>query len=127
MLIPDFYTIQQYDSGLNQINARLLLNKDHEIYNGHFPGQPVVPGVVQLQMIKEMVEKSLETELFLNEIVTAKYLNMINPLTTKTIDIEISLKKAENTCYKIDAKISDNDIVFLKLKGFLEIKNPVDQ
>lgn len=127
MLIPDFYTIQQFDASENQITARLSLNKDHKIYQGHFPGQPVVPGVVQLQMIKEMMEKSFGKEMFLNEIISAKYLNMINPLTTDMIDIEINLKGDEPMAYKIDAKISDNDIVYLKLRGHMETKNPDSQ
>jgi len=124
MLIPDFYTIQQFGTSDNQITARLFLYKDHEIYKGHFPGQPVVPGVVQLQIIKEMIEKSLGREVLLNEIATAKYLNMINPLKTNSIDVEIHLQKTGTTGYKIDAKITGRDTVFLKLRGHIKIKNP---
>jgi len=122
MLIPDFYTVRHFEASENQITARLSLNTDHEIYTGHFPGRPVVPGVVQLQMIKEMMEKCLERDLFLNEIISAKYLNMINPLTTDTVNIEIHFQKSETADYKIDAKISEKDIVYLKLKAMLEPK-----
>jgi 3-hydroxyacyl-[acyl-carrier-protein] dehydratase len=124
MLIPDFYTIQQFDRSKEQIFAKLLLNKEHDVYKGHFPDQPVVPGVVQLQIIKELVEKTLEKELVLNEIVSAKYLNMINPLLIDLIDIEINLLSCEQDNYKFDAKILNNETVFLKLKGHFKIKNP---
>lgn len=122
MLIPDFYKILEFDETDNLINASIFLNKDHEIYKGHFPGQPVVPGVMQLQLIKELVEKNLNSELMFSDITFTKYLNMIDPGTASELNVKITIKKLEANQFKIDAQISDHELVFTKLRGVLSQK-----
>ena len=39
---------------------RVALNADCEVYQGHFPGEPVCPGVCNIQMIKECTEMLLQ-------------------------------------------------------------------
>lgn len=117
MLIADFYTILNFYASANHIKAILLLNKQHEIYKGHFPGQPVVPGVVQLQIIKELVEKSLNCELFLSEVVSAKYLNMIDPKVNEKQSFNIKLTQTEDGHLKFNATITAGELVFTKLIG----------
>ncbi len=39
---------------------RVALNADCEVYQGHFPGEPVCPGVCNIQMIKECAEMLLQ-------------------------------------------------------------------
>lgn len=125
MLIPDFYNILNFEATNDRVIARIALNKSHKIYGGHFPGQPVVPGVVQLQMVKEMMEKATGKSLFLVEIASAKYLNMINPMQSEKIDIEINFQANSVDQYKVDARILNDDLVFLKLKAHVVQKNPV--
>lgn len=119
MLIDDFYQIIDFDSTNDQINARIALKKDHEIYKGHFPDQPVVPGVIQLQIIKELLEKSLNHKLMLTDITTAKYLRMIDPNVSPELFVEIKLKKIESKTFKVDARIFEDTTVFTKLKATL--------
>ena len=122
MLVPDFYQILNFKSSDQRIEAFISLNKDHKIYKGHFPGQPDVPGVMQLQMIKELVENAKEQEFIMSDITAAKFLNMIVPSATKEIKIEIDLTELEKDQYKINAKLSENEIVFTKLKATLSAK-----
>lgn len=54
MLLENFYKIihrKEREDGKREIEIEL--NPGHALYQGHFPGQPVVPGVCTLQMIKE--------------------------------------------------------------------------
>jgi len=122
MLVADFYKILEFETSDDFIKARLLLNKEHEIYKGHFPGQPVVPGVMQLQMIKELVEKSTKQELLLSDVASAKYINMIDPNASKTLQVEIKISQLEPNRFKISASINDGELVFTKLKGVLSAK-----
>ncbi|MDY2942781.1 MAG: hypothetical protein SOT07_03685 [Paludibacteraceae bacterium] len=39
---------------------RVALNADCEVYQGHFPGEPISPGVCNIQMIKECAEIVLQ-------------------------------------------------------------------
>ncbi len=122
MLVADFYKIQEFEATDEFIKARLLLNKEHEIYKGHFPGQAVVPGVMQLQMIKELVEKATKQELLLSEVTIAKYINMIDPIESEILQVEIKISQLEPNRFKINAFITYGDLVFTKLKGVLSAK-----
>lgn len=121
-LVPDFYQIAKFDSTDNKIEAQLNLNKDHAIYKGHFPGQPIVPGVMQLQMIKELVEKYLNLELLFSDVTFAKYLHLIDPNTSENLQFEIKFKNTVLPDIKIDAIISDSSILYTKVKGILNKK-----
>ena len=52
-LLPNFYKVT-HSEHINETDwvVQVMLNPQHAIYNGHFPQQPVVPGVCMLQMIK---------------------------------------------------------------------------
>ena len=57
-LLPNFYKVT-HSEHINETDwvVQVMLNPQHVIYNGHFPQQPVVPGVCMLQIIKECIEK----------------------------------------------------------------------
>ena len=114
MLIKNFYTIQHFSKADNKVEAAVLLNPDHDVYKGHFPGQPVVPGVIQIQILRELAEKALGQKLFISEVTSAKYLNMIVP-GHKPVLIEITLKPAE-TGFKLNGLIKNITTVYSKIK-----------
>ncbi len=116
MLIPDFYTIQKTEITENKISAGILLNPNHEVYKGHFPGQPVVPGVIQLQIIKEILAENLGQELFLNKVVSAKYLQMIIPDNSPGLKFTIDYQKTDEGVYKVNASIGSRETVFTKVR-----------
>lgn len=116
MLIPDFYTVVDFQVTENQVNAQVRLNPNHEVYKGHFPGQPVVPGVIQLQMIKELLEKAVNEKLLLNRMVFTKYLRMIVPGTSPVINLQINYSM-KDTARAFTAVIKDDRFVFTKVKG----------
>jgi 3-hydroxyacyl-[acyl-carrier-protein] dehydratase len=71
MLQPDFYSfIRIVSNGSSSLEASFLLNPKHAIFAGHFPGQPVVPGVCMLQIIKEGLEQALDKKLVYKQILT---------------------------------------------------------
>ena len=116
MLIPDFYTLKEMNLTENTVSALILLNPDHKIYNGHFPEQPVVPGVVQLQIIKELMEKAVDEKLFLGEMGFAKFLKLITPEVNPEFYVQIDFKTQEQKI-TFSAKIEDNQTILTKVKG----------
>jgi len=114
MLIKDFYTVESF-AFLNEIvNATILLNPEHDVYKGHFPGQPVVPGVIQIQILRELAEQALKTKLFISELTSAKYLNMIVP-DNNTLLVELTYKTTDEG-YRVKGVIKNDEIVFSKVK-----------
>jgi 3-hydroxyacyl-[acyl-carrier-protein] dehydratase len=120
MLIPDFYTITDIQVSSDTIRAQIQLNPTHEVYEGHFPEQPIVPGVIQLQIVKEILEKVTHQKLLLGEMLFAKYLNMIAPDKSPILTFEIDFQKSEERI-KISAVINEEGLVFTKVKAHLSI------
>ena len=83
MLLENFYKIihiKEREDGKQAIEIEL--NPGHVLYQGHFPGQPVVPGVCTLQIIKESAEQIANQPLQYVQIASSKFLSAINPLET---------------------------------------------
>ena len=50
------YTITDMEHEGGTARFSLNLNAAHEIYEAHFPGEPVTPGVCLVQMAGELLE-----------------------------------------------------------------------
>ena len=65
MLINDFFKVLESNNTDNTLVSLVKINAQHTIFDGHFPNNPVTPGVVQLQMVKELLEQNLNKNLAL--------------------------------------------------------------
>ncbi|MFA5417985.1 MAG: hydroxymyristoyl-ACP dehydratase [Bacteroidales bacterium] len=116
MLVKNFNNILSFDASDQHLEATLLFNPDHEVYLGHFPGQPVVPGVIQLQIVKELLEQHLKRQLQLVSMSQAKFLMIIVPDKQVAL-ISISYKQTDEGSFQVDASISTNRQTATKLKA----------
>jgi 3-hydroxyacyl-[acyl-carrier-protein] dehydratase len=96
---------------------RIELNPQHPVYEGHFPGNPVVPGVCQVQIIKELLTLSLGKEVALVQSGNIKFLSMISPDHTPVLNVRMEMKEPSLTGCEINAVISSGENIFIKFKG----------
>jgi 3-hydroxyacyl-[acyl-carrier-protein] dehydratase len=121
MLIDDFYHITKLKKTEDTIQAEIRLNPDHALYKGHFPQQAVVPGVMQIQIVKEILVAELKQELLIREVMVAKYFRPITPQENLVLNIDIAFKLSETGDYMIDASIVKADTTFAKIKAKLSL------
>ena len=95
MFLNDLYKIVELSSTAERIAATISLNPEHTIFEGHFPGSPVTPGVVQLQIVKELLEKQLERSLRMKTMRTCKFIQILNPRETPELNIHIKFTQSE--------------------------------
>lgn len=117
MALRNYYTLlnrQQLDSGEYLFTVRL--NPDCEVYKGHFPNQPVAPGVCQLQLIKDCAELVLGRDLRIVRIKQCKFLKMILPAEVDTLDIFLSISED----LSLLASVRSGETVYVKLKAELQ-------
>lgn len=115
-LINDFYTVESIQAEENKITATIVLNQQHAIFKGHFEQMPVVPGVCQTQMIKELLQQITNKNLLLTKGDNIKFTGMIVPTQHPKVLIEIGYKSLENS-YQAEAKLFSENTTFTKFKG----------
>lgn len=115
----DFYTIakDQIDVENGQLHVRVRINADHHIFRGHFPGNPVVPGVCMIQILKEVLSNHLKKELTLHEIGNVKFMSFIDPKTDPVLEIQMVIKSPEAGEYHVSASILAGEKKVLKFQG----------
>ena len=57
----------------------------HPIYQAHFPGEPVTPGVCILQIARELLADYLQRPLQVRAVKNMKFLAVISPLETPEV------------------------------------------
>lgn len=103
-------------SEINDENSSYLIEIDnkHDVFNGHFPGNPVTPGVAQLEIIKELVSDATGNKCDLKELANCKFLKVINPEIDAQVTIDLKQISKDNDELKISAVIHNDNGVFLK-------------
>lgn len=121
MLLNDFFTINDTESSASEIWAELVIKPDHKIFDGHFPNQPVVPGVCMMQMIKEIIELVLGKATNLVHAAEMKFMAVINPQENNLIQATIKYTADESGVINIQASLYKDELVHFKFKGQLQV------
>lgn len=117
MLLKDFYQIQIIDKiSDTKYVAQILLNEKHDVFKGHFPGNPVTPGVCMMQIIKELVQNITGFSLQLKSSSNVKFMALINPEVTPELKLELEITSIEDDV-KVKNATSFGETVALKLSN----------
>ena len=116
MLIEGLYTVTDFQRKEQEVKAIVQLNKDHEIFKGHFPENPVMPGVCMLQIIKELTEQAMGKSLLLTVASNIKFMAIINPNLNPTLSLLISITEDEGMVKIKNTSLFD-ETVALKLSA----------
>lgn len=119
MLLNKLYVLSSLELSEEQdkITAYILLNREHPVFEGHFPGNPILPGVCTVQIIREILEMSLGKDLLLTRAGNIKYLGFINPVTTSEIHFDLVLKNPETGPLSCSALVSAGGTTLCSFKG----------
>jgi 3-hydroxyacyl-[acyl-carrier-protein] dehydratase len=121
MLLNDFFHIREIQTG-DKYTVAIELNAKHQIFNGHFPNNPITPGVCLTQMLKESIEQIIKKKLTLVNASNLKFMAILNPELHPTATISISLKEKGDDLVHADGSISAGEITFFTFKGSFKEK-----
>lgn len=120
MLMNDFYQLSGESLPEDDPNRRLFcidLNPGHRIFEGHFPGNPVVPGVCLTEIIRELTGLMTGSDLFLTKADYIKFIAVVNPMQHARLTADIKINKQDGPELQAESVIFADNIVFLKFKG----------
>lgn len=117
LLQSNFYSIKSLTTNEYDIKAVININPAHGIFEGHFPGQPVVPGVCMIQIIKELTAQHLDAAIQLKSASQVKFLQLLIPETDKDVQVQIIIKDTDDGEYSITASWIQAEKAVMKING----------
>lgn len=94
-----FFTLEAGEKNGNSATYRCRLHPEAPVFKAHFPGFPILPGVLTLKMVVDAINASqfFSTQtLTVQSIGNAKYLAVVNPQETQEVEISVALKAEKN-------------------------------
>ena len=116
MLLKDFYKVISTEKNDDQKHVVIIfINKDHAVFKGHFPGNPIMPGVCMMQIIKELTEKITGSSLLMQSLSNVKFMALINPFVNPELRLELDITITEDNLVKVKNTTYFGETVALKL------------
>lgn len=76
-------------TGTDRLTATVSTAADAPWFSGHFPDQPILPGVAQLEMVTDLISTLSGKPVFVNSLSRVKFRKVITP--GEHLEIEVSV------------------------------------
>lgn len=118
MVLKDFYKVlSEEKTGDSKYSITILINEKHDVFKGHFPGNPIMPGVCMIQIIKELTAAITKSTLIIQTLSNVKFMALINPEVTPELRLDLEITTTEDDLVKVKNTTYFNDTVALKLSN----------
>lgn len=117
MLLNNFFSISNVTVTDGVINTDITIDAAHHIFDGHFPGQPVVPGVCMMQMVKEIVETVIQQKTNLVKGHDLKFMAVIDPSQNNQVSATLKYTAEANGNLLVTASFFKDELTHFKFKG----------
>ena len=95
-------------SAENEISADICVPSDSPWFDGHFPGEPILPGVAQIGMVFDAIRKAHNQELKVSSVRRVRFKRIIRPDDQLKI-IAVPLKQ-ETDSYSFRILVQDETV-----------------
>jgi 3-hydroxyacyl-[acyl-carrier-protein] dehydratase len=116
MVLKDFYSVVSSTELAGEFITEVKINKDHDLYRGHFPDRPVTPGVILMQLFKEEAERRSNKKLQLATAANVKFMAVVDPNICEKLILQSSIV-SENGILKLKGIAKQNDTISLKISA----------
>lgn len=121
MILKDFYEVLDTSHKDGFQYTSLKINKDHEIYKGHFPDRPVTPGVVLMQLFKEEAGRVFNKRLELARADNVKFTSVFDPNQSNLLMLESQLEE-NGDFIKLKGIAKNNLGIVLKINALYRMR-----
>jgi 3-hydroxyacyl-[acyl-carrier-protein] dehydratase len=119
MLMNNLYTLRLMESAPDgsAIRSEIMLNSRHPLFKGHFPENPILPGVCTVDIIRELLELSIRKPLKMVRAGSIKYLGFVNPEMMPLLEFRFQLNYVEDSTISCSVVVSAQDKAVCSFKG----------
>jgi 3-hydroxymyristoyl/3-hydroxydecanoyl-(acyl carrier protein) dehydratase len=102
------------------------INSKNEVFIGHFPDYPILPGVFELYIIEKIIEYKFKMTLSLLNINIVKFLNPIFPVENEKYFLLLNENLIVEDNIYIDCEITNEKKNVCSFKGTFKILNQIN-
>lgn len=73
----------------NKYEIEILIDPNHAVFEGHFPGQPILPGVCLIEIIREILIDINQQTVQLAQAHNIKFLKVVDPRVDPNLKIKL--------------------------------------
>ncbi len=121
MMLDNLYMIKGKHNTATGFDVDVSFNEKHPIYNAHFPGNPITPGVCIIEILKQLLESHYDLKLFMKTMRNVKFLQVIIPDSTTIISFKITSKKNEDGTISANVIAENANTCFTKMSAIYTI------
>ena len=114
-MLNSLYRIRSKELSDSFVRYDIQLDASHFIYQAHFPGAPITPGVCIIQIAEELLEDHIGRKLSIRKIKNVKFLNVISPLVTPCISYVFEKTQSSPTIIPVTAQVFSGETPLAKL------------
>ena len=104
----------------NEISADLHVPLDSPWFDGHFPGEPILPGVAQIGMVFDTIRKARNQNLKISSVRRVRFKRIIRP--DDRLKIMAAPLKQEADSYSFRILIQDETVC----SGVMTVENQIE-
>lgn len=107
------YQIQLHKKEEGSSEHTLRFNASHEVFAAHFPGSPIVPGAVLIDVVRSVASEVFGKNMRVTEVKNVKFITVIIPKSEEDLKI-VSRYSVVEDGYLFKSVISGADCIFAK-------------
>ncbi|MBP5663383.1 MAG: hypothetical protein J6X16_03835 [Bacteroidales bacterium] len=115
MLLLDFFKIINADIADNTALVEVELNPQHTIFQGHFPGYPITPGVCVTQIAVDLFSHIQQREFGMTKAKSIKFIHIIKPEENPRVHYQLNWEQVDGQQYQLKVVAYHNDTTFAKI------------
>lgn len=114
-LLDSLFIVESAIDDGDSYQVQLKMNPKHFIYDAHFPGNPITPGVCIVQTAGELLQRELKRDIYLQTVKNVKFLSLLIPAEDKSFSYSFSSIKETSTELCAKVVVSDEMQIFAKM------------
>lgn len=111
-----FRLVDMLKTDENNAVFKIELIAECKVYEGHFPGNPICPGVFNIETIKECAQILSGRSLRIIGVKQCRFTSLLTPANREVISVKINTAGMENGLV-VQATISDSSNSYVEFKG----------
>jgi len=116
-MLEGLFDIEEQASEGNKKSYHVKVNPAHVVFQGHFPDQPVLPGVAMVYLSRFLTEKTFGKSVKMKEASQIKFLNLVDPrVNPEFIYTNEIVKEVDGVIY-VKGEMKFNESTFFKISA----------